>query len=122
MKSEKPRAEKSLPIDWKILRTATDGDEAVIKEIISIYLREGPKNVKELRSAVASADTKQVAALAHRFLGSSRFFGATEIGKPLTALLKMARARRLSAKAAEYVNRAEKEFVRIHEFLKGPHD
>ena len=108
-------------IDWEILRNATDGDNAAIKEVIAIYLLQGPKNVKALRAAVARDDFAQVAMLAHKFLGSSRFFGATEIDKPLTALLKMGRLRRLSSKASTHVDHTEQEFDRISEFLKGPH-
>ena len=109
-------------IDWNILRGATDGDETAMKEVVALYLRLGPKNLKELRSAVVRKDPTQVAALAHRFLGSSRFIGATEMGTPLAALVKMGRSRRLSSAAAGLVDRTEEEFVRIDQYLKLPHE
>ena len=112
---------KSSPVNWTLLRAVTDNDKQAIKEVVLIYLRQGARNVKALRSAVRRDDLRQVAVLAHRFLGSSRFFGATAIGKPLAALLKMSRSQRLSPKAAALVERTEKEFVRISQFLKAPH-
>ena len=113
---------KSLPVDRDVLLAATDGNEDVIKEIVSIYLRQGIKSVKKLRSAVKRDDPEQVAALAHRFWGSSRFFGADDIGKPLAALLKMGRSRHLSSKAPGLVDRTEQEFVRIDQFFKDRHE
>jgi len=112
----------TLPVDREVLSAATDGDKAATKEIVSIYLLQGVKSVKELRSAVKRDDSQQVAALAHRFLGSSRFFGAKDIGKPLEALLKMGRSKRLSAKAAGLVDLTEKEFLRIDRFFKNLHE
>jgi len=113
---------KTLPVDWDILRDATDNDQAAMKEIVSIYLRTGVENVRELRSAVKREDPAQVAALAHRFLGSSRFLGAKEIEIPLAALMKMGRTRRLSPLATHLVDRTEKEFVRIDHYVKTYHE
>jgi HPt (histidine-containing phosphotransfer) domain-containing protein len=110
----------ALPVDWKILRAATDGDEAEMQELVSIYLRQGSKNLQKLRAAVEQENSQQVAELAHGFLGSSRFFGATQIVKPLTALLKLGRADSLGSAAAELVDQTEQEFVRIDQFFKTP--
>ena len=81
---------------------------------------QGIQSVKELRSAVERKDPDGVAALAHRFLGSSRFVGATEIGIPLEALVKMGRSHRLSAMAATLLDRTEEEFDRLGRCLKTP--
>jgi len=110
------------PVDWNVLRAATDNDKGAMKEVISIYLHEGVKKVKALRSAVEGQDPDQIVMLAHQFLGSSRFVGATEIGKPLSALVKMGRSHQLNSTAAQLVNRTEKEFVRIDHFLTAPHE
>jgi len=111
-------SELSIPVDWKVLNAATDGDDGEMKELAAIYLEEGAKNVKKLRSAVRHEEPVQVAEIAHRFLGSSRFFGAKGIGVPLTALLKMSRSRHLGHEAAHLVNRTEKEFNRIDQYFK----
>lgn len=108
------------PVDWNVLRAATDNDKAAMKEVVSVYLHQGMKSVAELRSAVDRKDPDEVAALAHRFLGSSRFVGATEIGAPLEALVKMGRSHRLSAAAAQLLDRTEKEFERLGHCLKTP--
>jgi len=108
----------AIPIDWNILRAATDGDEAAIQELSAIYLQQGIKRLKKLRSAVLRKDSEQVTEVAHAFLGSSRFFGASGIGKPLAALLKMGRAQRLGPTAAQLMDRTEKEFARIDYFFK----
>ncbi len=106
------------PVDWKIFRAATDGDQAAMKELAAIYLQQGVKTVKKLRSAVEHEKPEEVVEAAHRFLGSSRFFGATEIGKPLAALLKRGRSRRLGPASERLVDQTEKEFVRINQFFK----
>ena len=112
----------TLPVNWTVLQEATDNDKAAMKEVVLIYLKQGMKNVNELRSAVLRNYAEQVEVLAHRFLGSSRFVGATGIGIPLAALVKMGRSRRLTPSASQLVDQAEKEFIRIEHYLKAPHE
>lgn len=112
------RSINTQPVDWSVLRAATDNDKSAMKEVVSVYLHQGFKSVKESRTAIQREDPDEVAALAHRFLGSSRFVGATEIGIPLEALVKMGRSRRLSATAVQLLDRTEKEFVRLGHYLK----
>ena len=111
----------TLPVDWDVLRAATDNDKTAMKEVVSIYLNQGLKSVKELRGAIERENPEQVAALAHRFLGSCRFVGAMEIVIPLTALMKMGQSRRLSPKAVGLMNRTEKDFARLDHYLKTTH-
>jgi HPt (histidine-containing phosphotransfer) domain-containing protein len=111
-----------LPANWDILRAATDNDEDAMKEVVSVYLHQGIKNVKELRSAVQREDPEEVAALAHRFLGSSRFLGAEDISVPLAALVTMGRSHHLNSTAHALVDQTEKEFVRLDHYLKTSHE
>ncbi len=107
-----------VPINWQVLSDAAEGDAAAMKELAAIYLHQGVKTLRKLRSAVQNIKPGKVVDAAHRFLGSSRFFGATEIGKPLAALVKKGRSGRLGPTAVQLVDQTEKEFVRIKQFFK----
>jgi HPt (histidine-containing phosphotransfer) domain-containing protein len=113
---------RDIPINLKTLHEATDSDEAVMKELVVIYLDQGGKTIKKLRSAVQHEDPEKVMKVAHRFLGSSRFFGATAIGKPLAALQDMSRSGRLGPTAVKLVDRTEKEFIRIGDYFNALHE
>ena len=108
----------TIPIDWDVLNAATDGDSTAIKELVNLYLNQGSENIRALRAAIQSGKTALVADLAHRFLGSSRFFGATAIGKPLGALMQLGRSHQLGSPAIQHIDDAEREFGRIEEFFK----
>ena len=109
---------QAVPINWKILREATDNDKEAMEELVSIYLRQGLQKVKELRVAVQERDSWQVTIHSHQFLGSSRFFGATQIVKPLASLMKMGRSGRIGSTATRLVDQTEKELNRIGQFFK----
>lgn len=58
-----------------------EGDSEFLRELISIYLEDTPKQLIKLEQAVASQDAGQVVHAAHTIKGSSGNFGAKAFAK-----------------------------------------
>ncbi len=72
--------EKQPPalIDWDIAMEAVHGNRDLMRELVEIYLQEGPKLLDELQRAVAQGDAPRVRIVAHTLKGSTRYFGDLE--------------------------------------------
>jgi HPt (histidine-containing phosphotransfer) domain-containing protein len=72
-----PGADISAPIDIEHLRRYTFGDQALEKEILSLFLAQIPETMKALRAASNQRDWKVAA---HTLKGSCRAVGAFALG------------------------------------------
>ena len=55
------------------------GDEAALTELVTVYLRNCPVMLGEIRAAVSAASPGDLAAAAHKLKGASGFVGAAAI-------------------------------------------
>lgn len=79
---DKPISEKSsisalAPVDIEHLRRYTFGDQALEKEILSLFLGQLPETIAALRKAASPRDWKVAA---HTLKGSCRAVGAFQLG------------------------------------------
>ncbi len=70
-------ARPSDPVDFQHLRRYTFGDQALEKEILSLFLGQLPETIATLRSATSQKDWKVAA---HTLKGSCRAVGAFRLG------------------------------------------
>jgi two-component system sensor histidine kinase/response regulator len=63
-------------LDKAALLARVDGDKQLLAQIIEIFLEECPKQVREIRDAVAARDAPSLARLAHKLKGSVGNFAA----------------------------------------------
>ncbi|HMF15118.1 MAG TPA: response regulator, partial [Gemmataceae bacterium] len=104
-------------IDWSAALDYVGGDEALLRDLIGIFLSEGPRWLRELRSAIADADTDAVKRLAHNLKGSVRLFGAKSAFDPAFLLERMGRSGNLSG-AAEALATLEEQVSRLAPVLR----
>lgn len=77
--AEKSRTEATAAgeiLDKPALLARVDGDKELLAQIIEIFLEECPKQVGEIREAVAAKDAPSLARLAHKLKGSVGNFAA----------------------------------------------
>lgn len=76
------------------------GDSEFLRELISIYLEDIPKQVIKLEKAIANQDAGQVVHAAHTIKGSSGNFGATAFARLAQEMEAHGKAKNLAAAAA----------------------
>lgn len=63
-------------MDAKVLLTRVDGDRALLKELVDLFLEECPKRIGEIRAALAHHDSSGLASAAHGLKGTLSYFAA----------------------------------------------
>jgi PAS domain S-box-containing protein len=86
--------EPSTPpaIDIRVLKALIGDDPDVLRELTSNYIDTARTSAMELREAYAAQDNRQVGAIAHRLIGSSRSVGALALGDVCAELENACRA------------------------------
>jgi two-component system, sensor histidine kinase and response regulator len=62
-------------VDWDLARENTNDDAALLSELITAFLDEGPANMQSIRQAIAAHDARALRLAAHTLKGSLRIFG-----------------------------------------------
>jgi HPt (histidine-containing phosphotransfer) domain-containing protein len=77
-----------------------EGDSEFLRELISIYLADTPKQLIKLEQAITSQDAGLVVHAAHTIKGSSGNFGATDFARLAQAMETHGKSNNLAAAAA----------------------
>lgn len=76
-------AYESLPengvIDWEVARKNVGNDEALLKDLIQIFLTECPHMLAEIHRGVETSDAVLLHRAAHTLKGSAAIFGARPV-------------------------------------------
>ncbi|HLJ77441.1 MAG TPA: response regulator, partial [Acidobacteriaceae bacterium] len=56
-----------------------DGDENLLAEVVEIFLGEAPRQLAELRAAIAAGNAEAAAKIAHSLKGELGYFGMAEV-------------------------------------------
>ena len=73
-------------------RAMFDGDEAVVQQLLAVFLRDAGRTVSELQRAAAGLDYARLGELAHALKGSLGLFAATRSVEAAQRLEELARA------------------------------
>lgn len=63
-------------MDVKVLLARVDGDRALLKELVGLFLEECPRRIGEIRAALARHDSPGLASAAHGLKGTLSYFAA----------------------------------------------
>jgi HPt (histidine-containing phosphotransfer) domain-containing protein len=89
---EMPAVDPEQPlVDFEQLHAATDGDAAVMRDLVNLYFQQAGEIMMGLRAAAKSEDAPEVNHLAHKLAGSSLACGMTAAAPLLRELEKKAR-------------------------------
>jgi HPt (histidine-containing phosphotransfer) domain-containing protein len=83
---------------WTVTRTLENlgGDEALMMEVLNIFLAEAPKHLAALRVAVTQGLAVTVETAAHTLKGELGYLGIPEISRMVAQLEDMGRTRDLA--------------------------
>jgi HPt (histidine-containing phosphotransfer) domain-containing protein len=74
------------PVDLSVALRWLGGDQRLLRELVGIFVDEGPKRLEALRAAVSAADGHQVEQIAHSLKGSASILGAGQLRDAAQAL------------------------------------
>jgi HPt (histidine-containing phosphotransfer) domain-containing protein len=94
-----------------------EGGSEFLRELITIYLEDTPKQLAQLEEALARQDVALVIRSAHTIKGSSGNFGATQVAKAALEIEQAGKAGNLLA-AAEALPVLKTHYARVVEALK----
>jgi len=111
-----PEQETPAGLDWKTAMEAVQGDQGLLRELIEIFLDDGPKLMSQAREAQAEGDAAVLQRAAHTLKGSVRLFGAIQAFDLCFELESLAKRSELQ-QAAAAIARLEEELERLVESL-----
>lgn len=94
------------------------GDAKLLQRMIKIFLKDYPKKLALLRTALAGKDAAALAASAHALKGSVSIFGAATARQFADELQNMGRSNELSG-APKKLAQLEEEFANLEKKLRG---
>jgi len=63
-------------IDWSVARRTVQGDEELLRELVSTFLEEIPRMLDTMRTAIDAHDSTSLQRAAHTLKGALGHFGA----------------------------------------------
>jgi signal transduction histidine kinase/CheY-like chemotaxis protein/HPt (histidine-containing phosphotransfer) domain-containing protein len=108
-------------IDGKVLENIRalqeDGEEDLLKKIITIFLNDSPERLRELRKAVTSGDAPSINRIAHTLKSSCANLGAMNLSSHFKAMEDMGRKNSIE-NTPELLSQIETEFKEVEAALK----
>jgi HPt (histidine-containing phosphotransfer) domain-containing protein len=74
------------PVDLAVALRWLGGDRRLLRELVGIFVDDGPKRLEALRTAVRTVDGQQVEQIAHSLKGSASILGAGRLRDAAQAL------------------------------------
>ncbi len=105
------------PLDLRRLRELTDGTEAGLVELVSLYLDQTTMQMEQLAGAVRGGRTDEVRRIAHSCAGASATCGVTGLVSLLRELERLANESKLNG-ADALCAAAAREFARVRTCLE----
>ena len=89
---------------WNIAkaRQSVGGDEALLRELLQIFLEESPRNLAALEKAIQTSDARCVETVAHTLKGELGYLGMTDAAQQARDLERMGHDHELSSAADLY--------------------
>ena len=104
------------PVDMARLLDFTDGDQANLRELVTLYLDQTAQQVEQLEAAVQAGAAQEVRRLAHSCAGASATCGMRRLVPLLRELERQGFEGQLT-NATQLSQQVNEEFERIRQFL-----
>ncbi len=96
-------------IDLTYLKSVTDGDEELIKELVDIFKTQIPEYLNEFNEAIGQKDADSLSKIAHKSKSSVAIMGLSDLASKLSELEQKANDEGFSNDFASYVTNFESE-------------
>jgi len=126
--STNPAVRAQVPLDASIHNPAAfdvaqclerlGGDETLLREILDIFLMDGPKHISALRLAMTSGNAEEVEKASHSLKGELGYLGIAETSNKAAQLESMGRSRNLQ-QGPEVLIALETEVLSILDSMRG---
>ena len=115
-----PAAQSSeeAPVEIERLLDFTEGDDENLRELVTLYLEQTNGQIEQMEAAVQAGNAGEVRRIAHSCAGASATCGMRYIVPALRELERLGMEGQLAG-AADLCDTANREFIRIREFLNG---
>ncbi len=118
-KAEAPAPPKGKdPVDMSILLTTTEGNQAGLVHLITLYLAQSRESMTKLEQAIEGGVPEEIRRAAHGLNGSSACFGATRIIQPLQEIEQMAKKGQIEPRVKTLLAQAQEDFRQIEAFVE----
>lgn len=84
--------DSGAPFDRAVVMACAGTDEALLQELATLFLTEGPKHLLELKAALATGDGPLLSRAAHTLKGAAGLFGAVEVTRAASEMEGLGRA------------------------------
>lgn len=74
------------PVDLAVALRWLGGDQQLLRELVGIFVDDGPRRLEALRAAMTAADAQQLEQIAHSLKGSAAILGAVRLQASALAL------------------------------------
>ncbi|MEI7594180.1 MAG: Hpt domain-containing protein [Bacteroidota bacterium] len=78
-----------IKIDLTYLNEACGSDSDSLKELISLFVSETPKNIETIQASICNSDWNAVRSTAHKLKSSFRIFGLNELSENFANIEKL---------------------------------
>ena len=78
-------------IEWEVARRNTANDEALLQDLVQIFVAESPRMLADIRRAIEATDVNLLRRAAHTLKGSAATFGAQPVADAALRLEMMGR-------------------------------
>jgi len=100
------------PVDLAVALRWLGGDQLLLRELVGIFVDDGPKRLETLRAAMTAADIQQLGQVAHSLKGSAAILGAARLQESAMALEE--------ANGVDLVGQLAREIERVIAFFADP--
>ena len=107
------------PVDLAVALRWLGGDQALLRELVGIFVDDGPKRLEALREAMKAADVQQLEQVAHSLKGSAAILGAARLQESALALEETAHDGR-AENGVDLVADIAREIERVLAFFADP--
>ena len=110
-------ASNEPPVDMDRMMDLTDGKNDSLRELVEMYLKQTHKQFDQMCAAVSEKNADTLRRISHSCAGASATLGMTQLVPKLRELEKLGGAGSVAG-AAEILEQAAHEYLRVQEFLK----
>ncbi len=107
------------PVDLAVALRWLGGDQALLRELVGIFIDDGPKRLEALREAMTASDVQQLEQVAHSLKGSAAILGASRLQQSALALEEAAHDGR-AENGGDLVAAIARELERVLAFFADP--
>ena len=104
------------PINIKKARETVEGDNRLLKELVALFVKQIPEQLKELNEVIDKSDSTGATNKAHEIKGMVSVFGAEKAYQLVTEIEQCCEEKRVK-EAEKIYNLLDKELNNVKSFL-----